>query len=42
MKKFFEKKVQDYRFKKAGPGHRMDEEKPMPKATAPKTGVPVS
>ena len=37
MKKFFEKKVMDYKFKKAGPGHKLDEEKQERKVQPVKT-----
>ena len=30
MKKFFEKKAMDYKFRKAGEGHSLSEEKPKP------------
>ena len=38
MKKFFEKKKLDYKFKKAGPGHSLAEEKPKELPQAAKTG----
>jgi len=37
MKKFFQKQAADWRFRKAGPGHRLDEEKPK---TQPKKSQP--
>ena len=30
MKKFFQEKVMDFKFKKAGEGHRLNEKKPPP------------
>ena len=37
MKKFFQKQAADWRFRKAGAGHRLDEEKPkiQPKKSQP-------
>ena len=32
MKKFIDKKKMDFKFRKAGDGHRLDEEKPRPKS----------
>ena len=37
MKKFFEKKVIDYKFRKAGEGHSLAEEKPKPSTQPVKT-----
>ena len=37
MKKFFAKKVLDYKFTKAGTGHKLDEEKAQPKPVPAKT-----
>lgn len=34
MKKFIEKKVMDYKFRGAGQGHRLDEEKPKPRPSS--------
>ena len=34
MKKFFEKKVMDYKFRGVGQGHRLDEEKQKAQPTA--------
>ena len=30
MKKFFQEKVMDFKFRKAGEGHKLNEEKPPP------------
>ena len=30
MKKFFQEKKMDWKFRRAGDGHRLDEEKPKP------------
>lgn len=35
MKKFFQEKKMDWKFKKAGEGHRLDEEKPKPTHSKP-------
>lgn len=43
MKKFFNKTVMDYKFRKAGEGHRLDEEKkPRPQPPAAAVGRPAS
>ena len=38
MKKFFEKKVVDYKFRRAGQGHRLDEERARPQPTRSQPG----
>jgi len=38
MKKFFQKAKADWRFRKAGPGHRLDEEHPKPQPKKPQPG----
>ena len=38
MKKFLEKKVMDYKFRRAGEGHRLDEEKPQAQPVASRPG----
>ena len=35
VKKFFQEKKMDWKFKKAGEGHRLDEEKPRPTTSKP-------
>ena len=35
MKKFFQEKKMDWKFRKAGEGHRLDEEKPKPTQSKP-------
>ena len=43
MKKFFNKTVMDYKFRKAGEGHRLDEEKkPRPQPPVVAVGRPAS
>ena len=38
MKKFFQDKKMDWKFRKAGEGHRLDEEKPKPIQSKPGKG----
>lgn len=35
FKKFFQEKKMDWKFKKAGEGHKLDEEKPKPAQSKP-------
>ena len=44
MKKFFQKQAADWRFRKAGAGHRLDEEKPkiQPKKSQPGRSLEIS
>ena len=38
MKKFLDKKVADYKFRRAGQGHRLDEERARPQPTKTQPG----
>ena len=42
MKKFFQGKVMDYKFRKAGEGHRLNEEKPPPSLPESQSGEPLA